>query len=247
MVVKDPKPRNAFVLQAEPATLFGPCENISGSSWVYQNTKVVAKTNFHPQGLTDHDLNWVKTNIEYWDAPNAPVPAPPAHLYDATALEKVTPVGDGATRETATCPACLQKRRKQKPTSRHTLVWGECLHATPPPPVVIAPMPSPPEVPADDEEEEEAPDRPVASAAKVRMNSDPDSLLSKRLSHPHACMAVSDIATWGSSDPSVVTDTDVPSSSESLSFYSDDEIDFDDEFVVHGGACLLYTSPSPRD
>ena len=58
MVVKDPKPRNAFVLQAEPATLFGPCENISGSSWVYQNTKVVAKTNFHPQGLTDHDLNW---------------------------------------------------------------------------------------------------------------------------------------------------------------------------------------------
>jgi hypothetical protein len=49
-------------------------------------------------------------------------------------------------------------------------------------------------------------------------------------------MAVSDIATWGSSDPSVVTDTDVPSSSESLSFYSDDEIDFDDEFVVHGGA-----------
>ena len=78
MVVKDPKPKNAFVLQAEPATLFGPCENISGSSWVYQNTKIVAKTNFQPQGLTDHDINWVKTNLETWDAPNAPLPAPPA-------------------------------------------------------------------------------------------------------------------------------------------------------------------------
>ena len=32
MLVKDPKPKNAFVLQSEPATLFGPCENISGSS-----------------------------------------------------------------------------------------------------------------------------------------------------------------------------------------------------------------------
>jgi len=49
MVVKDPKPRNAFVLQAEPATIFGPCENISGSSWCYQNSKITARTNFQPQ------------------------------------------------------------------------------------------------------------------------------------------------------------------------------------------------------
>ena len=84
------------------------------------------------------------------------------------------------------------------------------------------------------------------------MNSDPVSLISKRLSHPHACMAVSDIATWGSSNPSVVTDTDVPSSSESLSFpesdvNTDDEIEFDDEFVVHGGAGPEMVTSEPEE
>ena len=97
MVVTDPKPRNAFVLQSEPATLFGPCEDISGSSWCYQHSKITARTNFQPQGLTDHDINWVKTNLVNWDAPNAPHPAPSAHLYDAAALEEVVPVGEGAT------------------------------------------------------------------------------------------------------------------------------------------------------
>ena len=51
-------------------------------------------------------------------------------------------------------------------------------------------------------------------------------------------MAMSDAATWGSLAPSVVTDTDVPSSAESLSFHesdlqTDDEFEFDDDFVVH--------------
>ena len=91
MLVKDPKPKSAFVLQSEPATLLGPCKNISGSSWLFQHGKIRAKTSFQPQGLTDHDLNWAKTNLDNWDAPNAPQRAPAAHLYDAAALEEVVP------------------------------------------------------------------------------------------------------------------------------------------------------------
>ena len=64
MLVKDPKPKNALVPQSEPATLFGPCENISGSSWLFQHGKIRAKTNFQPQGLTDHDINWVKAGLD---------------------------------------------------------------------------------------------------------------------------------------------------------------------------------------
>ena len=54
---------------------------------------------------------------------------------------------------------------------------------------------------------------------------------------PHACVAFSDTATWGSHD--TTTDTDVPSSSDELSFLGDpseDEIDLDGDYVVHGGA-----------
>ena len=207
--------------------------------------------------MTDHDLNWFETNLDNWDAPNAPQPAPAAHLYDAAALEEVVPVGGGATRDTVTCPACLCKKRKQKQTSGHTLIWGECLHATPPPPVVVAPMQAQQAEQVEDDEEEEAADEPVVSAVRAkstkhdrRRNPDPKSLLGRFVEHPHACLAMSDVATWGSSAASVNTDTDVPSSSDHTSFgvsdyHTDDELEFDDDFVVHGGAGTEVAAPEP--
>jgi hypothetical protein len=73
------------------------------------------------------------------------------------------------------------------------------------------------------------------------LDPDPNSLFNRLVRHPHACMAMSDVATWGSSAPSVITDTDVPSSTDSLLFHdselhTEDELEFDDDFVVHGGA-----------
>ena len=65
-------------------------------------------------------------------------------------------------------------------------------------------------------------------------------------------MAMSDIATWGSTAPSVITDTDVPSSTESLSYHdsdlqTEDELDFDDDFVVHGGAGPEVVTAEPEE
>ena len=90
--------------------------------------------------MSDDDISWVKVNLSSWDTPDAPCPLPLAELYDATSLTAVAPVPEAATREGATCPACMCRRRKQKQTTDHTLVWGECLLATPPPPVEEGPL-----------------------------------------------------------------------------------------------------------
>ena len=45
MVVKTPAPHNAFMPRAEPATIFGPYDHVSGASWTYQHGQVKARTN----------------------------------------------------------------------------------------------------------------------------------------------------------------------------------------------------------
>ena len=225
MIVRDPPHANAFMPRAEPATIFGPCEHVSGANWVYQHGRTKPRTNIQPQGMNEDDLNWIKVNMSNWDAPDAPLELPPSELYDATALVPVAPVPNGASRESATCPACICIRRKHRVTTPHTLVWGECLRATPPPPPVEGPLL---EV---QPEAEVADGQPVASAARLFASK------SKLLEHPHACVALSDVATWGSLS-SVDTFTDVPSTADELSDLSnvaEEEDEFDDDYVVHGG------------
>ena len=137
MVVKTPAPKSLFVPRAEPAIFFGPFEHVSGSSWLYQHGRIKARTNFQPQGLIDHDPNWVKANLSAWDSPDALASPPAVQLSDASSLNQVVPVTGGAARETATCPACLCRRRKQRVTTPHTSICGQCLNATPPPPAVV--------------------------------------------------------------------------------------------------------------
>ena len=69
---------------------------------------------------------------------------------------------------------------------------------------------------------------------------------SKLLEFPHACVTLSDIATWGS-PTSVATDTDVPSTSDELSGEESEEaeVEFDDDFVVHGGPDVLVGDSFP--
>ena len=246
MVVKDPPPRDAFMPRAEPATIFGPCEYVSGASWTYQHGVVKARTNIQPQGMSDDDLTWVKTSVSSWDAPDAPLPIPPAQLFDATALATVAPIPDGATRETATCPACICQRRKQKITTRHTLVWGECLKATPPPPLVegslqevqASPEVEPESVLESIPEENETDDvEESVTANSVRVSKCTFPSMSKLLEFPHACVALSDVATWGSLS-SGGSATDVPSTSDELSVCEDaneSEFEFNDDFAVYGG------------
>ena len=72
MLVKDPKPRNAFVPRAEPATVFGPSASVPTGYWTYQRGLVKCRTNLQTQGLKQEELTWVKINMSSWDTPDAP-------------------------------------------------------------------------------------------------------------------------------------------------------------------------------
>ena len=162
MLVKDPKPKNAFVPRAEPATVFGPSSSIPTGYWTYQRGWVKCRTNLQPQGLSQEELTWVKINMSNWDTPDAPTPLPEPALYDAGSIVPLRAADGAITRDAATCPACVAVRRKQKIRSRHTLVWGECLRASPPPPEAEQPSPAviaeeslPANEPAEDLDEED--------------------------------------------------------------------------------------------
>jgi hypothetical protein len=224
MVVKEPPPRDAFMPRAEPATIFGPCEFVSGASWTYQHGLVKARTNIQPQGMSDDDLNWVKVHMSSWDIPDAPMPLPLVQLYDATSLAPLAPIPDGATRDSATCPACVCTRRKQRVVTVHTLVWGECLNATPAPPIVEGPLQEvepvlDPVVEVDELENNEVDPR---ASALLDEPSCSDPIVFKLYELPHACATLSDVATWGSPS-SVDTATDVPVTSDELSVFEDSE------------------------
>ena len=118
---------------------------------------------------------------------------------------------------------------------------GGCLFAIPPPPevegplAVLSPLGIEPEEPPGEFAGE---DRTAAAFCCPKLSPPVTSRHAKLLEHPHACVAFSDVATWGSPS-SVDTDTDVPSTSDELTMFDEsveDEFDFDDDFPVHGGA-----------
>ena len=141
-----------------------------------------------------------------WDAPDLPMEPPPLASYAAAHAHPLLPAQEGgATRESATCPACVQLLRKKRQTSLHTLEWGKCMRAMPPPPAVdhsAVPVPLEPfdldSAPQEDLDPELQPavlvEEPIASTAKLGVRVENKTMLE----HPHAHMAMSDSATWGS-------------------------------------------------
>ena len=84
--------------------------------------------------MSEEDLTWVKLHVSQWDPPDRPLDLSDAAEFDAGALPRLRADDvPAATRETATCPACLQTRRGRKRTLAHSLVWGggvsSCPHA----------------------------------------------------------------------------------------------------------------------
>ena len=125
MLVVKPPPRNAWVPRSEPCTVFGPCDTVPDSYWIYHKGKITARTDVQPEGMTDQDLIWVKINMSTWDHPDRPMELPDAADYDAGAVYQLKPQDrPAATRETAQCPACIQARRRKRMTLQHTLEWG---------------------------------------------------------------------------------------------------------------------------
>ena len=130
MMVTSPAPRNAWVPRAEPCTIFGACDHIRGAQWVYQKGWIKPRADLQPEGLSQDDLVWVKLNVRSWDAPDCPMDLPDIIDFDAAAVPMILPSDrPAATRETASCEACLQTRYGRRQTRLHTLVWGECLRA----------------------------------------------------------------------------------------------------------------------
>ena len=90
--------------------------------------------------MDQEDLHWVKCNMDTWDSPDCPLPLPQPELYDASVLIPTESPQGGATRQTATCPACVAIRYKKKVIHPHSFEWGRCLRAVPPPPTSSAEM-----------------------------------------------------------------------------------------------------------
>ena len=120
----DPVPRNAFLPRALPATVFGPCDTVPGGYWIYQNGKVVAKRNIQTSGIPMEELNILKATWDEHETPISPEVPPEAGLFDAGDIQFADPV-IGATRESATCPACIQRKDGLMITASHSIfVWG---------------------------------------------------------------------------------------------------------------------------
>ena len=83
MLVTSPAPRSSWTPRAEPCTIFGACDNISGAQWIYQKGWIKARSDLQPQGLSQDDLVWVKLNVENWDPPDRPLELPEVVDYDA--------------------------------------------------------------------------------------------------------------------------------------------------------------------
>ena len=96
-----------------------------------------------------------------------------AEQFDAASVFPVLPVGPAATREILKCPKCIARSHKKASDASHSLVWGECLEATPPPPEIdtgpIGKPEIPTEDPSDDEQPpEEAPDEDPSDQIELR-------------------------------------------------------------------------------
>ena len=123
-------------------------------------------------------------------------------------------------------------------------MWGECLKATPPPPVAEGELPNiviqEPEIPEEAEAEIavelETPDIEGDEMVAMKATEMPVPRGNPMKICPHACIAFSDTATWGSALSA--SETDVPSSQDDLPTLfpeSDTEIDSDDDYVIQGG------------
>ena len=229
----EPPPKDKFLPRAEPATVFGPSSSVSRAFWVYQKGYTKARTNISPAGLDVEDLHWIKCNMSSWDPPDCPLSLPEPHLYDAASLTTLHHREEGgATRETATCPACVAIRYKKKVVQPHSFEWGQCMRASPPPPTTTSDMKEVFEVLSADKAEKDDDEFPTVTAALRFTDDEPSPDMSKSVRFPHAYMALSDGATWGTESSG--TATELPSEADEIEEI--DEADFDDdELVVQPG------------
>jgi hypothetical protein len=144
------------------------------------------------------------------------------------------------------------------------LVWGKCLSAPPPPHEPVSEIPQV-EVsdhePAEEEGEDplekffedladgSGPETNVAAAVRSTKQSKKQITLpprNKLCEYPHACAALSDIATWGTASADG-SDTEVPSVTDAL--YIDESLDFDldDERVIDSTPCPPVLDIDPTD
>ena len=140
----------------------------------------------------------------------------------------------------------LHRHAQKKKTDRAAqLGLGECLRAPPPPPRAADPLPQP-EVdgleleddlggmPQQLAQEKGGGDTPPVAAKMTRQHQGASTVFQE---HPHACLAFSDVATWGSATQGFSDEdtTDAPGIElDDMQSLSEDgsEFDSDDDWIV---------------
>ena len=124
----------------------------------------MARVNVQTEGLSAEELTVVKATWDDLETPLAPLPAPEASHYDA-AVVTTSADSPGCTLQSATCPACIQRRAHKRVTQAHSQRWGECSFALRPPALAAAILPAEAvqEEPQEDLTPEERPTRQLST------------------------------------------------------------------------------------
>ena len=85
MIVTDPTPRDSFCPRSQPASVFGPSEQVPGAYVCYINGKLVDKVNVMPVNLKPHELEFVKARLEDWAEPAGAQTPAESSAWDAAA------------------------------------------------------------------------------------------------------------------------------------------------------------------
>ena len=83
MMVRDPKPRNAFIPRSWPATVFGPSQKVPGGMIVFQGGRLKEVVNLQISSLQPEELVFVKAKLQDHDEPFAPTDPPTCTDWDA--------------------------------------------------------------------------------------------------------------------------------------------------------------------
>ena len=88
MLVRDPKPRNAFVPRSMPCTIFGPSSRVPGAYILFQDGRIREAVNVLASDLEPEELTFVRAHLLDWETPVSPSLPPPAEEWNPRSIDR---------------------------------------------------------------------------------------------------------------------------------------------------------------